>query len=310
MQTRTISNFDVSVLGLGCNQFGWRVDAATSTAIVHRALDEGITFFDTADVYADGHSERILGRALGHHRKDIIIATKFGSLHRTGTAQHPTPFNIAKALEESLRRLRTDYIDLYQLHAPNPLIPTTDILHVLQTLVNAGKLRAFGCCNFSADHLSVLLPITLPSFVTLQAHYNLLFRMEEHNLLPLCRTAGLGFIPYYPLACGLLSGKYSTACPKPPGSRAHAGLPLPLYTMSTLRTIDSLTQFATSCNRSLLELALSWLLSYPAVVSIPVGVTSPRHVTENARATLNPIASSELTSLNSLLTSLPTSLTL
>ncbi len=202
MEKRRIGSLAVSVVGLGCNNFGWRIDSAATAAVVHAALDPGITFFDTADVYGTGQSEEFLGRALGPRRSQAIVATKFG-LKMDERRQGARPVYVRQAVEDSLRRLGTDRIDLYQLHHPDAATPIEDTLGALDGLVRAGKMREIGCSNFSADQLRAA-----PGFASVQNQYSLLHRQPEADVLPECERLGLAFIPYFPLANGLLTGKY------------------------------------------------------------------------------------------------------
>jgi aryl-alcohol dehydrogenase-like predicted oxidoreductase len=204
METRRIGSLTVSVVGLGCNNFGGRLDENRTTAVVRAALDTGITFFDTADIYGGTKSEEFLGRALGRRRNDIVLATKFGMQvdeHRTGAK----PDYIHRAVEDSLRRLGTDHIDLYQLHQPDQTTPIAETLDALDQLVRAGKVREIGCSNFSANELRAAEKAVRPGaarFISVQNEYSLLQREPEHDVLEECSRAGLAFIPYFPLASG------------------------------------------------------------------------------------------------------------
>jgi aryl-alcohol dehydrogenase-like predicted oxidoreductase len=221
MDTRRIGSLDVSVVGLGCNNFGWKLDEAATAAVVHAALDAGIAFFDTADIYGDTRSEVFLGRALGKRREHVVIATKFGMAvddQRRGAR----PEYVKQACEDSLRRLGTDRIDLYQLHQPDPSVPIQDTLGALNDLVRAGKVREIGCSNFSVEQLreaeAAVRPGAAP-FVSVQNEYNLLHRDPERDVLPECRRLGMAFLPFFPLASGLLTGKYRQGQAPPEGSR-------------------------------------------------------------------------------------------
>ena len=210
METRRIGSLQVSAVGLGCNNFGARIDEATSTTVVHAALDAGITFFDTAELYADGKSEEFLGKALGRRRSGVIIATKFGHKRwHPDRGAHPT--YIRRAVEASLRRLGTDVIDLYQLHTPDPLVPIADTLGALDELVKAGKVREIGCSKFSVEQLNEAAAAVKPGaakFVSVQNEYSLLRREPERGVLQYCEQHGMAFLPFFPLASGLLTGKY------------------------------------------------------------------------------------------------------
>src|SRR5579872_2598523 len=221
MEMRHIGPLEVSTIGLGCNNFGWRIDAAQTTEVVHAALEGGITFFDTADIYGGTHSEEFLGRALGARRNDVIIATKFG-MKVDERRQGARPEYVRRAAEDSLRRLGTDRIDLYQLHRPDPSVPIADTLEALDGLVRAGKVRAIGCSNFSRAQLIEARAATKSGaarFVSVQNEYSLLHREPEQEVLPECEREGLAFLPYFPLASGLLTGKYRRGQPLPEGTR-------------------------------------------------------------------------------------------
>jgi len=226
MPIRQIGSLDVSLVGLGCNNFGGRTNESQSTAVVRAALDAGINFFDTADIYGGTRSEEILGAALGRDRADVIVATKFGmtlSPERTGAA----PEYVRSALEDSLRRLGTDYVDLYQIHRPDPDTPIGDTLAALADLVKAGKVREIGCSNFSAAQLreaDAAAAEGAPRFASVQNQYSLLQREPELDVLAECERLEIAFIPFSPLANGLLSGKYRRGEPPPPGTRL-AGMP-------------------------------------------------------------------------------------
>lgn len=286
METRRIGSLNVSVIGLGCNNFGRRLDADRTAAVVHTALDAGITFFDTADIYGETQSEEFLGRALGKRRGDAVVATKFGmpvDEHRRGAK----PEYIGRAVEDSLQRLGTDYIDLYQLHQPDPAVPIEDTLGALNELVNAGKVREIGCSNFSAEQVRAAEGAVRPSaarFVSVQNEYSLLHREPEDDVIPECVRAGIAFIPYFPLASGLLTGKYRQGRPAPEGSRLQSRFGTEPFTDENLSVVESLLQYATSRGRTLLELAVSWLVTRPAVASVIVGATSPEQVKSNVAA--------------------------
>ena len=286
METRRIGSLNVSVIGLGCNNFGRRLDADRTASVVRTALDAGITFFDTADIYGETKSEEFLGRALGKRRGDAVVATKFGMAvdeHRRGAK----PEYIRRAVEDSLRRLGTDYIDLYQIHQPDPEVPIEDTLGALNELVNAGKVREIGCSNFSADQLRAAenaVRTDAARFVSVQNEYSLLHREPEDDVLPECVRAGIAFIPYFPLASGLLTGKYRRGRPAPEGSRLQSRFGEEPFTDENLAVVESLLQYATSRGRTLLELAVSWLVTRPAVASVIIGATSPEQVKGNVAA--------------------------
>jgi aryl-alcohol dehydrogenase-like predicted oxidoreductase len=285
LETRRIGSLEVSVVGLGCNNFGWKLDEHATAAVVHAALDAGITFFDTADIYGSTQSEAFLGRALGTRRDHAVIATKFGMAvddRRRGAR----PEYVRQACEDSLRRLGTDRIDLYQLHQPDPSVPIQDTLGALNDLVRAGKVREIGCSNFSVEQLREAEAAVHPGaarFVSVQNEYNLLHRDPERDVIPECRRLGMAFLPFFPLASGLLTGKYRQGQPPPEGSRlATVDRFAKTATDRALAIVESLFQFATSHGHTLLELAISWLARHPTVASVIAGATSPQQVKTNA----------------------------
>jgi len=277
MERRRIGSLNVTLVGLGCNNFGWRIDAATSAKVVHTAIDEGINFFDTADIYGAGQSEEYLGRALGARRADILIATKFG-MKMDDQRQGAKPAYVKQAVEDSLRRLGTDHIDLYQIHTPDATVPITETLDALEDLVRAGKVREIGCSNFSAAQLRE----AGGRFASVQNQYSLMHREPEKDVLPECVRSGIAFLPFFPLASGLLTGKYRRGRPSPAGSRGDAGWGPKVYTEANFDKVEWLIQFAESRGHSLLELAFSWLAARPAVASVIAGATSTDQVKENA----------------------------
>jgi aryl-alcohol dehydrogenase-like predicted oxidoreductase len=288
-QRRKIGALEVSLTGLGCNNFGWRIDAAQSARVVQAALDSGIDFFDTADIYDKGHSEEYLGRALAGRRREAVIATKFG-MKFDETRQGARP-------EDSLRRLGTDYIDLYQLHQPDPSTPIADTLGALGDLVRQGKVREIGCSNFSAQQIRE----AGGRFVSVQNQYNLLHREPEAEVLPECRRSDLAFLPYFPLANGLLTGKYRKGQPLPPGSRGDAGWGPKVFTEENLDKVERLVQFVATRGHSLLELAFSWLAAQPTVASVIAGAVSAEQVEANAAATRWNLAPEDLRQIDALL---------
>ena len=286
METRRIGSLNVSVIGLGCNNFGRRLDADRTATVVRTALDAGITFFDTADIYGETKSEEFLGRALGKRRRDVIVATKFGmpvDEHRRGAK----PEYIRRAVEDSLRRLGTDRIDLYQIHQPDPETPIGDTLGALNDLVRAGKVREIGCSNFTTEQIRAAegaVRSGAARFVSVQNEYSLLHREPEDDVIPECLRIGLAFIPYFPLASGLLTGKYRRGRPAPLGSRLESRCGEEPFTDEKLALVESLLQYATSRGRTLLELAVSWMVTRPAVASVISGATSPEQVKSNVAA--------------------------
>jgi aryl-alcohol dehydrogenase-like predicted oxidoreductase len=286
MDTRRIGSLEVSNVGLGCNNFGRRLDSRATSAVVEAALETGINFFDTADVYGGTKSEEYLGRALGPRREEVVVATKFGSAvdeQRMGAR----PEYVRQAAEDSLHRLGTDRIDLYQLHTPDPQVPIEDTLGALDELVRAGKVREIGCSNFSAEQLRAAEGASRDGaarFVSVQNEYSLLHREPERDVLPECEQLDLAFIPYFPLANGLLAGKYRQGQPAPAGSRLPSGRGDNLLTDRNLTVVEELIEFSEALGHTILELAFSWLLTRPAVASVIAGATSPEQVRSNAAA--------------------------
>lgn len=296
-QRRSIGALEVSLTGLGCNNFGWRIDEAQSRRVVDAALDSGINFFDTADLCDTGHSEEYLGRALAGRRKDAVIATKFGMKLDEARPGGARPEYIRRCAEDSLRRLGTDTIDLYQIHQPDPNTPIADTLGALDELVRAGKVREIGCSNFSAAQIRE----AGGKFVSVQNNYSLFQREPEAEVLPECQRGGLAFLPYFPLANGLLTGKYRKGQPLPKGSRADAGFGPKVFTEENLEKVEGLIQFAEGRGHSLLELAFSWLAAQPAVASVIAGAVSPEQVKANATAALWKLDGGDLAAIDALL---------
>lgn len=285
------SGLYVSAVGVGCNNFGGRIDAAGTREVVHAALDQGINFFDTADVYGDQRSETLLGEALGPRRPEVIVATKFGMATGPGRQDRGgSRHYVRRAVEASLRRLGTDYIDLYQMHAPDPATPMEETLSVLDDLVREGKVRYVGHSNFAgwqiADADWIARTVGRTPFVTAQNQYSLLERSVRHEVLPACRHFGLGLLPYFPLASGMLSGKYRRGAALPRGTRLALVERLAQRTLTEVNfaRVEALAHFAEAHGHTLLELAFCWLLSHPEVVSVIAGATSAQQVADNAAA--------------------------
>jgi aryl-alcohol dehydrogenase-like predicted oxidoreductase len=304
MERRRIGALEVSVVGLGCNNFGRRLDADRTATVVNAALDAGINFFDTADVYGDGQSEEYLARALGSRREEVVIATKFGN-NMEGQGRGASADYIRRAVEASLRRLGTDYIDLYQLHVPDPDVPIAETLGALDELVQAGKVLEIGCSNFSAEQLREAKAATrggAARFASVQNEYSLLKREPEREVLPYCEQAGVAFLPYFPLASGLLTGKYREDQPLPEGTRLTTGSPSNRWlTEENLAQAEALAQFAESRGHTILELAFSWLLRWPSVASVIAGATSPEQVQSNVSAAAWHLTEAELAEVDTLL---------
>jgi aryl-alcohol dehydrogenase-like predicted oxidoreductase len=286
LKTRTIGRLKVSEVGLGCNNFGVRLDAARTAEVVHAALDAGITFFDTADVYGETRSESYLGRALGKRRADVVLATKFG-MPIGGGSGGARPAYVKDALEASLRRLGTDHVDLYQIHRPDPEVPIADTLGALEELVQAGKVREIGASNFTLEQLRGAAAAARPRFVSLQNEYSLLHRAPERGLLGECAERGVAFIPYFPLAGGVLSGKYRPGQAPPAGTRlTESGSRLAgrFLNEDHVATAERLDAFASARGHRILDLAFSWLLARPVVSSVIAGATTPAQVQANVAA--------------------------
>ena len=303
MEKRRIGALEVSVVGLGCNNFGWRIDAAATRRVVDAALDAGINFLDTADIYGGTKSETFLGEVLKGRRERVVLATKFG-MKVDDQRQGAKPAYVRAALDDSLKRLRTDRIDLYQLHQPDPSVPIADTLGALNEAVRAGKVREIGCSNFSAAQLREAAAAVRPGtarFVSVQNEYSLLKRDPEAEVLPECERQGLAFLPYFPLASGLLTGKYRRGQAAPAGARIQAGERFgDLLSGPNLDVVEALIAFAQSRRRSLLELAFSWLLSHRPVASVIAGATSPEQVATNAKATSWRLTPSDLAEIDAI----------
>jgi aryl-alcohol dehydrogenase-like predicted oxidoreductase len=285
------TNLHVSAVGVGCNNFGTRLDLDATRRVVHAALDAGITLFDTADIYGNrGDSERMLGEALGARRKDIVVVTKFGlPMDDSGRRQGGSRRYVTEAVEASLKRLKTDCIDVYYYHRPDPKTPIDETLEALDDLVRVGKVHHIGCSNFSAAQIAqaqnVAQARTLTRFVAAEDQYNLLSREIELGALPAIIEHKLALLPYFPLASGMLTGKYRLGQPLPSGTR----LSNPRYSdrvlsEENLRVVERLESFCAARGRTLLQLAFGWLLAKPVVASVIAGASTPEQVLQNASA--------------------------
>jgi aryl-alcohol dehydrogenase-like predicted oxidoreductase len=290
METRSVGSLEVSVAGLGCNNFGMRIDEAGSKAVVDAALDVGINHFDTADMYGGGKSEEFLGRALGSRRGDVVITTKVGGVVPEGEAGGSEAL-IHRVCDESLARLGTDYIDLYLLHYPDPKTPIGETLTAFGKLIAAGKVREIGCSNFTGPMLeaadAAAKDLGVPRFVNAQNDYSLLNRAVEDDVIPACEKLGIVLMPYFPLASGVLTGKYTKGQPHPEGTRLAAWGPMADTFASDEKfdVVERLQEYATRHGHTLPELALAWLAGAPTVGSVIAGATSPEQVRANAAAT-------------------------
>ena len=287
MESRRIGSLDVSVVGLGTNNFGMGMREDEVPPVVNAALDSGITFFDTSDSYGD--SEERLGKALDRHRDEVVIATKFGSpVGKDGTGG-AAPAYVQVAVERSLRQLGTDRIDLYQLHRPDPHTPIVDTLGVLDELVHQGKIREIGCSNFSAKLLreaNEVVPAERAHFVSVQNHYNLLNREDEREVLPECQRLGITYLPFFPLASGMLTGKYTRGETPASGTRMQrwGERASGLLSDQNFEVVDALSAWAASHDHSLLDLAFAWLIEKPVIPSVIAGATKADQVRANAAA--------------------------
>lgn len=302
------SGLRVSTIGLGCNNFGGRIDLEATRPVVHKALDVGITLFDTADVYGErGGSEACLGEILGNERKRIVLASKFGmAMDDAGSKSGASRRYIMAAVEDSLRRLRTDWIDLYQVHRADPLTPIEETLRALDDLVRQGKVRYIGCSNFAAWQIVeaqwTARAANLDAFVSCQDEYSLLVRGIEGELIPAARKYGMGLLPYFPLASGLLTGKYRRNSPMPSGSRLTNTPRLSdrYLTEQNWSVSERLAAFAASRGHSMVELAFSWLLAREPVTSVIAGATRPEQLEQNAQAGTWKMTSEDLSEIDRL----------
>jgi aryl-alcohol dehydrogenase-like predicted oxidoreductase len=300
------SGLRVSLVGLGCNNFGMRLDLEQTRAVVDRAFDLGITLFDTADMYGGrGGSETQLGKILGHRRKDIVLASKFGmAMSDDGTKIGASRRYIMSAVEDSLRRLKTDWIDLYQLHQPDPLTPLDETMQALDDLVTQGKIRYIGCSNLPSwqvvESQWISKSMGLNRFVSCQDEYNILNRNVEAELIPAMQKYGCGLLPYFPLASGLLTGKYKRT-KMPEGARLTD---MPTFanriylTDENFDIVDNLHKIANKTGHSILELAFGWMASRPTTASIIAGATKPEQIDANVAAVNWVLSQSEIDEVN------------
>jgi aryl-alcohol dehydrogenase-like predicted oxidoreductase len=296
------SPHEVSVVGLGCNNFGNRVDLEGTRRVVHTALDLGITLFDTADIYGNkGGSETFLGQSLGARRKDIVLATKFGmAMDEAETLRGASRAYIMSAVEASLGRLGTDWIDLYQLHRPDPKTPIEETLRALEDLIQQGKVRYIGCSNLPAWQVVeaqwTARKIGSHAFISCQDEYSLIVREPDRELIPAAQAYGLGVLPYFPLAGGFLTGKYKRGQPMPAGARLNTAKHLAdrYITDANWAIVESLENFCAQRGRTLLDLAIAWLAARPQISSVIAGATKPEQVEQNVRAAEWTLSAEEL----------------
>ncbi len=301
------SGLDVSIVGLGCNNFGRRVDLAGTRAVVDAAIEQGITFFDTADIYGRGLSEEYLAEVLRGRRDRVILATKGGMDMGDGKGPRGSREYLRQAFEASLRRLETDVIDYYWYHEPDGVTPIAETLETLHEFVTAGKVRAIGASNFSAAQIDEADAVAgengFTRFSAVQNEYNLLVREPEHDVLPTCERLGLGFVPFFPLASGLLTGKYTADAPGPDGARL-TGRPA-IATAAQFELIEALRGYADERGVTLAQVAIGALLARGVVASVIAGATRPEQVTTNVQATRWAPSDDELAALRDLLAATP-----
>ena len=305
MELRRLGRTDlrVSIVGLGCNSFGWKADRAGARSIIDRAIACGINFLDTSDSY--GPSEDFIGEALGERRKNVVLATKFGSSMDTeGKQKGASRPYIMTAVESSLRRLKTDWIDLYQLHYPDPATPIEETLRALEDLLAQGKVRAIGCSNLPAAQLDEAQQVAkragLSAFASTQNEYSLLVRDLERELAPVIAKHELALLPYFPLANGVLTGKYRPGQPAPAGARLADAPPFfdGYREPAKWELAAQLERFAAERGHTLLELAFSWLAAQPGVASVIAGASRSEQVEQNARAAGWALTSAELAEID------------
>jgi aryl-alcohol dehydrogenase-like predicted oxidoreductase len=302
------SGLRVSVVGLGCNNFGRNVDRDGARAVIHKALDLGVTLFDTGDTYGRrGGSETIIGEVLGPRRKDIVLATKFGRpMDAEGKLQGGSRRYIMFAVEASLKRLKTDWIDLYQSHKPDPLTPIEETLRALDDLLRQGKVRAIGTSHMPAAEVRNAAETArahgLTALASCEDEYSLLARGIERDLIPTMQANDISLLPYYPLASGLLTGKYQRGAPLPTGSRFavvkerdYIGH---FLTDENWRKLDALTAFAHQRGLTILDLAMAWIAARPQVASVIAGATKPEQVEANVKAAMAPLSSADIAELD------------
>jgi aryl-alcohol dehydrogenase-like predicted oxidoreductase len=310
MQMRHIGGcgLRVSTIGLGGNNFGWKIDQEASNQVVAKALDLGITLFDTADRYGTqgGDSEIVLAKALGQRRKDIVLLTKFGLDLNDYRVRDSSRRYVMTAVEGSLRRLNTDWIDVYMIHWPDYSTPMEETLRALDDLVHGGKVRYIACSNLEpwrlVDAVWISKHFNLEKFIAAQDHYNLLKRDAEKDMIPALQHLGLGFIPYYPLASGLLTGKYSAGASPTEGRLKENFLSLgnQFLTARNLEMVTALDRFCRDRGHTLLQLAVSWLAAKPVVSSVICGATRPEQVEQNVKAAEWALSADDLAQIDKL----------
>lgn len=308
MEMRSIGSLTVSAVGLGCNNFGRRLDEARTRDVVDAAVDAGVNFLDTADMYGETDSETFLGRVLQGRRDRVVLATKFGwPVPGTTGGAHPT--YVVQALEASLRRLQVDHVDLYQLHRPDPSVPIGDTLEALDGCVRRGLVREIGCSNFSVaqmEEAAAAVADGAARFVSVQNEYSMMHREPEEGVLDACSRLDVAFLPYFPLMSGLLTGKYRRGQPRPEGTRVTGNARWEaLLTDENYALIEALATFAEARGRTLLDLAFAWLLTRPAVASVIAGATSARQIHANAATASWTLSDDELSQVEAILATYP-----
>jgi len=305
MRTRPIGSLNVSVVGLGCNNFGGRLDRAGTKSVLDAAIDAGVTFLDTADLYGGTDSERFMGEALRGRRSEVLLATKFGHPRNTKGPTGARPEDVRVALEASLQRLGTDHVDLYQLHMPDPNVPIADTLGALAEVVQAGLVREIGCSNFTPERLQEAEDAVedgAPRFVSVQNEFSMLVRDPEAEVLPTCERLGIAFLPYFPLLSGILTGKVRKGRPLPEGTRvAGSDRWQAMLTPEVLDLVEKLIAFAEARDRDLIDLAFAYLLAHRPVASVIAGATKPEQVRRNAQAGTWELTDEEFAAVRSLL---------
>jgi aryl-alcohol dehydrogenase-like predicted oxidoreductase len=310
MELRTLgkSGLQVSKVGLGCNNFGMKIDLEATRKVVDAALEAGVTLLDTADIYGkSGGSETMLGEILGARRKTVVLATKFGmQMDKAGVLKGGSRRYVMAAAEDSLKRLKTDWIDLYQLHQPDPLTPLEETLRALDDLIRQGKVRYIGCSNLPAwqvvDAQWTSKHLGLNGFISCQDEYSLVVRDPDRDLIPAMQSYGLGLLPFFPLASGLLTGKYRRGAAPAEGTRLAMmpGLAKRYANEKNWPIVEKLTAFAQARGHTLVELAFSWLAARPTVASVIAGATSPEQVAENVKAADWQLSSEEMVEVDSI----------
>ena len=309
MEQRSIGELRLSVVGLGCNNFGMRIDAVATQRVVDAAIEHGITYFDTAESYGDGRSEELLGRALGDRRADVVIASKWGHTQSLEAGERGgDPAQIRRRLEASLRRLGTEYIDHYQLHRPDPETPHEETLGCLAELRSEGKIREIGCTHFTAAELESAHAAArrrgVAAYPSIQNHYSLLTRdPETDGVFDACERLGVAFVPYFPLESGLLTGKYRLGAPRPDGSRLEVwgDRASRFIDDDKLAVVERLIEWSTARGHSLLDLAIGWHTSHPLVASVIAGATRPDHVEANVAAAATVVTEQDRAEITTLL---------